>query len=514
MSRRLRFRRDRTKAVSRKKIILFALFALVEMAMIVLMMLLTKNIASTRVVAYSNFVLRLLAISLSFHIIFARHDKSEYRFLWLLLIIIEPIMGSIFYLIFAERKPKERVKSLFSYTRPTSQISQESLEVVDYSLRPLAKFLHNVQGQDVFNNCKFELFMPCDDVYKRLIEDIRAAEHYIILQTFILSSGKFLTSILDEIEKKDIKAYFYTDDFGSFASIKINDAARMRKMGIKLIRYNKIHVLFHPYSNYRNHRKLIVIDGKVGYIGGMNIADEYLNWTNRFGKWVDSIARIEGECVKSFVKSFERDWKMSSSEPLELVSNVDNSIDKKGDAYFSTPIQFYTSSPSIDSSSMAEEVLVTLLMSAKKNIRIITPYLSLTDSIYNALYFAKNSGVDISVIIPGIADKKFVYLQTLNTADKLSKNSIDVNIYKDGFAHAKLIIIDDKCINLSSVNFDYRSFYLSLESGINVYDGKKCLECIDMFDKLLGQCVPYSPKPRTIRTRILNWFAIMLRSYF
>ena len=181
---------------------------------------------------------------------------------------------------------------------------------------------------------------------------------------------------------------------------------------------------------------------------------------------------------------------------------------------FLYPLQIYTSSPSLKNYSSAEQVIVSLIYSAKKSIYIITPYLSLTESVENALCFASKSNIDVKIIIPGVPDKKFVYRATLFTGENLLKKGIKVYTYKSGFAHAKMIIIDDACVNISSINFDYRSFYFSFEIGVNVYSSDFAKIAKDNLDKVFAESTPVVNKNHKFSQRVLDYLSMVFRTYF
>ena len=437
-----------------------------------------------------------------------------------MLIVIQPVIGVIFYVIFAEKKisGKKSKSSSRSYRIvPYNENNDALLKLSQLSSKffKLSCYLTNSEAGCVSTINDAQIFAPCNDVEEKIVSIIKKSKYYVFVEMYILTSGYFLDRILSALEEKkretnDYKIYFLLDGVGSFSTINRKDRKRIEKLDIKIKFFNRFRVLLRPSLNYRNHRKMIIIDGKEAILGGMNIADEYINRIKRYGHWFDSVVLLSGEVVNSMVRTFLIDWEFVSGERLDESEFINK------DFTLSLPIktaQFFASMPT-ESDLVAENVVINLINSAKKSIYITTPYLALDKEVEMALKNASLSNVSVNIIIPGIPDKKLSYLITKDYAERLLKYGVKIYAYAPGFIHSKMILVDDAATCVSSVNLDYRSMYINFESGIIYYDRGIIDRTRDIFEDLLADSNIFVAKKRNIIVVVLVRFLKIFIGFF
>ena len=416
-------------------------------------------------------------------LVFIRDDASEYKLSWILLIMVVPFFGCSMYFIFGNKKKGiVQEKRMRRYQELQSQHMIDSFpksvaaeDVLSDDNAKLSRYVSGLSESRVFGNTSVEYYPLGDPCFPVFLEELEKAQKFILMEYFIYQKGVFWDSVLEILKRKvseGVEVLLMYDDMGSITTLPRNYYKTLRGYGIKAVAFNPVRPRLNPKLNYRDHRKVCIIDGNVAISGGLNLADEYINRSIRFGHWKDNCFILRGDGVWNYTFMFLQLW--SYSAPSDY--HVDDFSPymptlvpkcKADDGY----IQSFGDSP-LDEFTVAENVYISIVNSARKYVWISTPYLILDSSMVNALILASRSGVDVRIITPSIPDKKSVYAHTRANYRRLLANGIRIFEYVPGFIHSKMFVVDDNTAIVGTANMDFRSFFLHFESGTVFYGGK------------------------------------------
>ena len=302
------------------------------------------------------------------------------------------------------------------------------------------------------------------------------------------------------------------DDVGSVGKVNLLFAKRLHDAGIQCMVFNPAMPFLNVFMNHRDHRKITVIDGKVGYTGGFNLSDEYFDRKRPYGKWKDTGIRLEGDAVQSLTAAFLEIWSASTRKKESMERYFPEEYWADGGCF----VQPYEDDP-LSRERAAESVYLNLIYGAKESLYILTPYLIITDEMTNALILAAKRGVDVRIITPGIPDKKTIYAVTRSYYAGLIRQGVRIFEYTPGFCHAKQILCDGKTASIGTSNLDYRSLYLHFENNVLLYGGRAVEQIRQDFEATFAQCAEVTgdyPERRTLGQRtgqyILRLFAPLL----
>ena len=297
-----------------------------------------------------------------------------------------------------------------------------------------------------------------------MLEELEKAEKFIFFEYFIVAKGKMWDSILEIMERKvkqGVEVRVIYDDLGCLTTLDGSYYKQLRQKGIKCISFNKLGIDAGVIMNHRDHRKILVIDGKVAFSGGINIADEYININSKYGHWKDNAFRIKGDAVWNYTVIFLSMWNAFKKEDEDYTKFKYDYSEKSIGTGFAVP---YSENP-FNKENIAENVYLNIISSAKKYIYIFTPYLIIDTDVLNNLILAAKRGVDVRIVIPGIPDKKMVYTVSESYVEPLVKGGVKIYKYTPGFVHSKVFVSDDNIATVGTINMDYRSLYLHFECG-------------------------------------------------
>lgn len=433
------------------------------------MQLLTVLLGSVMI---ANFVL-------AFTVIFLERKNASSTWAWLMVLFFIPILGFILYLLFGRRLSGERIFTLDTKSRlgiekaVQSQldiITSDNLPFKQEVLKPYKElfYLHLKNNDAIYSqNNRVELYTDGLDKFTALIYDLEQAQDHIHLLYYIIRHDQLGTKIADVLIKKakqGVEVRFLYDDMGS-RSLSRKYIKRLEEAGIEVgsffpSRFAKINLRI----NFRNHRKLAIIDGKIGYIGGFNIGDEYLGKSEKFGYWRDTHLRVEGDAVKTMQTRFLLDWNQASRSRVEYAERyfIGGDLGDVG-------MQIVSSGPDADWEQI-KYGYIKMILAAKEYVYIQTPYFIPDESLMDALRIAALSGVKIKIMIPNKPDHLFVYWATLSHVGELLNEGAEVYLYQNGFLHAKTIVVDGKLSSVGTANIDVRSFRLNFEVNAFIYD--------------------------------------------
>ncbi len=418
---------------------------------------------------YTTMFFGIGAVLMSLFIIY-RDETSAYKLGWIILICLAPILGSTMYAFFGNKRPSKRIKVKLD---PVMDLHKDDLkqkyncgEISSNRLMHTINYISKRGPYPAWAETKTKYYDLADKAFPDLIRDLRNARHFIFLEYFIISPGFMWDSICDILREKaaagvDVRVIY--DDVGSIDSLPMNFAASLEKEGIKTLAFNPLRPILSLVYNNRDHRKIAVIDGYIGYSGGFNIADEYINREERFGHWKDNGIRLYGEAVWNFTVMFLNMW--NAFKPGEVdYSSFRPTVHHEGIFDSDGIIQPFSDSP-LDNENLGENVYLEIINQAETYVFIYTPYLIMDNEMQSAIQLAAKRGVDVRLVTPGIPDKKIVYRLTRSYYYPLLKAGVKIYEYTPGFVHAKSIIADDSLGVIGTINLDYRSLYLHFECG-------------------------------------------------
>ena len=441
-------------------------------------------------------------------VVFFERKKPESTLAWVLILFFVPYVGIVLYIIFGDffrfgvrKKERDKLLNDEEYLRQISK--QINYLENDDNLRKNYKWadlilMNSIDAKSLmtFDN-EIETFNKASDKYDKLYEDIKNAKESIHISYYIIRKdfyGKTLLDLLVKKAKEGVEVRLIFDHIGSKITSK-RFFKPLIKSGGKVEKFFPSRIFLKLYINHRNHRKMVIIDGKIGYLGGMNIGKEYASEDKRITPWCDKHIRIEGSAVISMQIQFFLDYLFVSNEKIKWEdSNEFKKYYKLDNKKGNKMMQIVSSGPDYKESNIRNNYL-KMINNARSSIIIETPYLILDESMMVALKLAASSGVKIKIIIPGVPDKKVVYYATLSYAKELMESGIEIYKY-NGFMHSKMIIVDDDIVSVGSANMDRRSFSLNFEMNAVIYDEGYNEECIKMVNKELEDSVLYNEEKK------------------
>lgn len=451
-------------------------------------------------------------------------SNPAYKIAWILAILFLPIFGTLLYLLFGREYTRRRVrknlqrarKQVLSALKADCGKAQVYFSDMDPNAANQMHYLRNMAGCPPYSGTKADFLSPGEVKFARMKEELRKAETFIFLEYFIIASGEMWDGVLEILIQKakaGVEVRVMYDDFGSLLTLPAHYGDFLRAHGIAHCVVGKLVPVLSVLMNHRDHRKILVIDGRVGFTGGINIADEYMNAKSKYGYWKDASIVMEGEAVWPLTCFFLSTW--------SYVNNVEEDFTKYRCAQCSVPqaaglYQPYYDSP-LDGEQVGENVYLNMIGRAKNYVYIETPYLVIDHEMMVALCNAAKQGVDVRIVVPHIGDHWYVHAMTRSNYEELTQNGVRIYEFTPGFIHSKIFLCDDEMASVGSVNLDYRSLYLHFECGVLMYKTAVIPEMKADFYEILrvsqeityAQCRRVS-LPRRIGRGLLNVFAPMM----
>jgi len=468
---------------------------------------------------YLNYVFEAFSVAVCIYIL-NKKEKSAYKLTWIFLILLFPIFGGPVYVFFHTQSSPRRLKKqmaeinkrLKPFFAPTVDVLAE-LAGENHECLAQARYLQNYAGFPVYKHTQTVFFNSGESFFSKALEEMEKAEKYIFLEFFILRQGKMLDPIIEILERKakaglDVRIIY--DDLGCLMNLPPKFNMTLEQKGIKCLVFNPFKPILSTLQNNRDHRKIICIDGKTAFTGGINLADEYINARERFGHWKDAAVMIHGEAAWSFTLIFLQMWNLEKKAPEDItllypwkntaeitantassgtaassdaITSVDAVASVESDGY----VQPYADSP-IDDENVGEHVYIQIINNAKKYVYINTPYLVLDDNLLSALRLAAKSGVDVRIITPHRWDKWFVAIVSRSYYRQLIKTGVKIYEYTIGFNHSKTFVSDDRVATVGTTNLDFRSLYLHFECGACMYKTASVAKVKEDFINTLSVC--------------------------
>ncbi len=415
--------------------------------------------------------------------IISSDDNPDYKVPWLVFVMILPIAGFMLYLMFYSRKLHKR------FIRRLDELWQQRYQKDDSALlqtlraeSPVAaaeaELLTKLSYSRLFTDTKQTYFPLGEEMHESMLKDLKNAEKFIFLEYFIIEQGKFWNSILEILEEKakqGIAVRVLYDDVGCMSTLPGSYYKTLRAKGIEAAPFSRLRGNADSEFNNRNHRKILVIDGKVGYTGGVNLADEYINEVERFGHWKDTGLRLEGEAVFELTRLFLVDYGISVKEPpapVEGAFPAQAALHEQGYV-----IPFGDGPRPIYARRVSKSLIQSMFYDATRYVWVTTPYLILDNDTLQSIENAALRGVDVRIVLPHIPDKRLVFWMSQSYYRRLTEAGVKIYEYTPGFIHAKSYLVDGEIAMIGTVNLDYRSLVHHFENGVWMY---RCAAIADL----------------------------------
>lgn len=446
--------------------------------------------------AYVSVISSLIAALLVIYVVKGR-SNSSYKLSWAIVILGVPMIGPLLYLMFGGKliaryqlkkfnKIDEKIRDIVVQDESTL----EHLEAEDSCAKKISVYLNECANAPVYENCETKYFSSGEDYFEKICAELEKAEKFIFIEYFIINRGIMWDTVMEILERKvvqGVEVRIMYDDMGCIFLLPPGYDKKLTAKGIQCRAFNKVYPVLSAIHNNRNHRKVTVIDGKVAFTGGINMADEYINHIEKYGWWKDEGIMMKGEAVANMTAIFLTDWNSIdyTDKCLDMYFLNKNDMPRfSGRGY----VQPFGDIP-FDTEQVAENVYLSIIMNARKYVYFYTPYLIIDDELMRAFLLAAKSGVDVRIITPHIPDKKFIFMLTRSYYKQLIDSGVKIYEYLPGFIHSKCCVSDDTKAVIGSINLDFRSLYLHLECGTFVYGADAVDELYEDFINTLNETI-------------------------
>ncbi|MDO4475586.1 MAG: cardiolipin synthase [Lachnospiraceae bacterium] len=406
--------------------------------------------------------------------------NPSFKLGWAIIMLPAPVVGFAIYITLGRSRLTRKVADRCDeVTRETAHLLienpeyREALEQESQLAANQSLYLARCAGYPVWQRTTTRYYPSGELLYKDMIETLENARHYIFMEYFIIDNGEMWNSILDILERKakeglDVRVIY--DGMGCVNTLPARFCRDLRKRGIACEEFNPFRPFVTALYNNRDHRKIMVVDGHTAFTGGINLADEYINRKKRFGYWKDTGISLHGEAVWNFTVMFLQMWSVVTGrsdvfdQVMKFTPEIHHIEKFESDGF----VQPYGDTP-LDQETVGENVYLNILGQAKKYVYMFTPYLVIDNEMITRLCLTAKSGVDVRIVVPGIPDKRMVYLLTTSYFEQLLEAGVRIYEYTPGFLHAKCFVCDDEIATVGTINMDYRSLYLHFENGVWMY---------------------------------------------
>ena len=438
-----------------------------------------------------------VAVVIFFKII-AKIEDPEFKIPWIVGMLLLPLFFSVLFLIFGNHRSSKKDQKIIEATRSANQrhftmSKEEKQRFSDELGRAVGTFtyINNVTGLGEHRHNRVTYYKTGEEFFPALLDGLKQAKEFIFIEFFIIADGKMWTAVTDILKQKaqeGVVVRIIYDDLGCGGLIASNTKKQLKKYGIHTYKFHPFKPILSGVYNNRDHRKIVIVDHQMAFTGGINLADEYGNYITRFGYWKDTMVKIEGSAINNLLVTFLQNYDLCKG----IISRFDMYLNYDYPEYEEEGyvMPFGDGPGDIDDALVGEQNYINILNYAKKKVYISTPYLIPT---YPLLYALKNAalrGVDVHLILPGIPDKKMVYLIAKSHLPYLLQAGVKVYFYTPGFNHMKSALADDELAFVGTINFDFRSLVHHFECGTLLYKNPCIKDIRDDFEQMLSVSTP------------------------
>ena len=475
----------------------------------------------SRYAEFVNLLTRILAGGLVLGL-YASNKTSSMKMPWIILILIFPIMGVGLYLMIGlnggTRKMRIRYKDIDNIILPLLPENQETLEKLNEKnpkAGNIAYYIKKNASYPVYQNTDVTYYSEAVKGLEAQLEELSKAERFIFMEYHAIEDAQawyMIQNVLEERAQAGVEVRVFYDDMGSIGFINTDFIKKLENVGIQCRVFNPFMPGLNVFLNNRDHRKITVIDGKIGFTGGYNLANEYFNFTHPYGQWKDTGIRLEGDAVRSLTITFLEMWNAVNDKDKNDTDFEKYLLPYEYHAEQSGFIQPYADSP-MDDEQVGEEVYISMINKAEKYCWFMTPYLIITDEMMHAMRLAAKRGVDVRIITPGIPDKKLIYSVTRSFYHGLVKDGVRIFEWTPGFCHAKMSVADDCMATCGTINLDYRSLYHHFENGCFMADCKAVTLIREDLEATMKECCEVTEKYSSGNSAYLRLSQLFMRLF-
>lgn len=430
-----------------------------------------------------------------------RDEPTDFKMTWIILICLFPVLGALIYVFVMGNfggiglkaklgRSMEETKGLLE----TNKETKEALQDCPVSFRGFAHYMEHTAGFPAYHNSSVVYYPLGEDKFADLKEELRKAQRFIFLEYFIIERGIMwdgVLEILKEKVKEGVEVRVMYDGMCSIMLLPYKYPRELERYGIRAKMFAPIVPFLSTTQNNRDHRKIVVIDGKVAFTGGVNLADEYINEVKRFGHWKDVAVKITGDAVRSFTVMFLQMWNVSEWSKEDYEAYLKNIVFEKPLFHDGFVIP-YGETPT-RSTEVGKKVYESMIQRASRYVHIMSPYFIVDREFLETMRYASRRGVEVAMILPNIPDKKVVYYIARTFYPELLEAGIKVYEYTPGFIHAKAFVADGECAAVGTINLDYRSFYHHFECGACFYGNLAVAKVEADFQDTVKKCREVTP---------------------
>ena len=487
---------------------LFVLLMIIEVLLLILVQFFLDNILQAIGAEFEWIyliwtVIRLVEsifVIVLYHKILNRAEDPEFKIAWLIFLLIIPLFTAFVYIVFGNHGISKKEERVMELSRATYVPYQKALHKANKDKetnlgRGLGAFnyIRNTTGMGFHSHNHIEYYKNGESFFPAFIDALKEAKEFVFIEFFIISDGKEWTAVKDiliEKAKQGVEVRLVYDDLGCAGTISPRTPRKLNKFGIKCFKFHKFKPFLHRSYNNRTHRKIVIVDHKYAFTGGINLADEYANEIMRFGYWKDTMIRIEGSAISNLITTFLQDYDLCAKTPSDYNKYLDYEYPQFDDEGFISP--FGDGPGGIDNALVGEQNYINILNYAQKRVDISTPYLVCTYKLLDALRNAALRGVEVNLILPGVPDKKLVYKFAKSNFPFLLEAGVNVYLYTPGFNHMKSALADEELGFVGTINFDFRSLVHHFECGATLYKVPCLKEIHEDFEEMIkvSQKVP------------------------
>jgi len=483
-----------------RRMILVGISILLELAFLVVLF--------SQLSAYAEWIsmiVRVLALVVIL-VIYSQNKTPSVKIPWIILTLTFPVLGLVLYALIgmdrSTRKMRQRYQQIDEKLLPLLHQDEgvfHELEQSDKTVANISRYLIHYSGYPIYKNTDVVYHDEATDALECLLKELEKAESFIFMEYHAIEDGESFHRVEEILKRKvaqGVEVRLFYDDMGSIWFISTDFARKMRSQGIKCRVFNPFAPGLNMFLNNRDHRKITVIDGKVAFTGGYNLANEYFGITHPYGHWKDTGVMITGEAVRSMTVTFLEMWNAAKDNDLDdmyyeqYLPQIPYISENQGF------VQPYADNP-IDHEHVGEEVYMSIAERATDYLYFMTPYLIITDEMSHVLSLAAKRGVDVRIVTPGIPDKKITYTVTRSYYNSLARNGVRIFEYTPGFCHGKMCVSDDDMATCGTINLDFRSLYYHFENGCMFYKCKTVEEIQTDFENVFPQCREVTEKYRS-----------------
>lgn len=481
---------------------------LIILVQLVALIILVLNLGQYGVYIYPLF--SVMSVATIIYVV-SKKDNPIFKLAWVIPIALFPLLGWLFFFLGGRGKTnknrRKRLVELYFETKdlaPQDPAIKQAIKQQSESIASQLEYINKTSLYPIYAGTQAEYLSPGERFFERLCEELRKAERFIFMEYFIIQRGEMWDTILEIMAQKvqdGVQVRVMYDDLGCINTLPPRYYNKLKALGIEVHVFNVFGPSIDIFMNYRDHRKITVIDGNVGFTGGNNLADEYINAYVKHGHWKDSSIMLKGEAVWNLTIMFMQMWQYNRADGTDY-NHYRPTTAYEDDGY----VLPFGDGP-LDNHLIGENAYINMISRATKYVSITTPYLVLDNEMITALCNASYSGVSVTIMTPHIADKWYVYLLSRYNYRTLIEAGVEIREYTPGFIHAKTIVVDDEIAIVGTQNFDFRSFYLHFECGALLYKNSAIKDIRNDHINIINSSVRYTLE----QCKKTNWFVRLIQ---